>query len=140
MDLKMDIRKPVQLLTAMAGTMDTITGLLLVARPAQALALMGIEETFPDLILIRFIGAFVFAVGSAYLIGLRATFSGNGWRELRFVWKFTGWVRVVICAFTSTAIYMGSLSAGWLGVPLADGILAFIQFAWILSGNFPADE
>jgi hypothetical protein len=139
-NLSMMNRKITLFTTAFAGLMDSATGILLMLSPAFTMSLMGIEAVYQEDIFIRFVGGFVFGVGSSYLLGLMSVVRGCGWRELRVVWKMTAWVRLVILLFTSVAILSGSLSADWFGVPLTDGALACFQIFWIITGRFPGKD
>ena len=126
------------LLAGCAGLMDTTTGLLLMVVPWSALALMGAGAVAEALPFIRFIGAFVFAVGSLYLWGIAWAYRG-GWGALRSVFWSTAWIRAVICAFGTAAICRGILDTSWAGVPAADGIVAALQLAWLWKGGIPDD-
>jgi hypothetical protein len=123
--------------TLMAGVMDTVSGLMLVFLPTFTLRLMFIPAIYTDMIFIQFVGAFVLAVGSSYLIGLWSVVRGKLWSELRVVWKITAFVRLVICLFCSFAILSGRLEPSWISVPATDGLMAAFQFWWIASRRFP---
>lgn len=123
-----------------AGLMDSGTGILLLVAPALALQLMRVPAVPGEaLVFNRFIGAFVFAVGSLYLLAwFHERLSGR--REgMRWVLLSTGWVRAVVCVFVLTAVSGGTLAPAWLSVALTDGVLALIQ-AGILYGNWISDE
>jgi cytochrome b subunit of formate dehydrogenase len=123
--------------TAIAGLMDSVSGLMLVIAPEFTLRIMGVPVVYTDWIFIQFVGAFVFAVGSTYLIGLEAVLAKGSWLDLKVVWKMTAFIRLAICAFTGLAIYTGNLEPYWISVPATDGIMALFQFYWISGKRFP---
>jgi hypothetical protein len=115
-----------------AGGMDASTGLLLMTVPAWTLGLMRVALPEPEaLVYIRFIGSFVFGVGSLYLFALCPYVRRGRTETLNLVFGVTAWLRGVVFVFTSCAIVSGALSTSWLSVPLADGCFALFQF-WIV--------
>lgn len=123
--------------TTIAGSMDALSGLFLMLLPAFSLRMMGIPGIYTDWIFIQFVGAFVFAVGSSYLIGLWSVLRGEQWEKLSVVWQVTAFIRLVICLFCSLAIVVGRLEPQWISVPLTDGLMALFQFFWIATRRFP---
>jgi hypothetical protein len=124
-----------------AGAMDASTGLLLMSAPAWTLALMRVTMPVPEaLVFVRFIGAFVFSVGSLYLFAALINWRSGQWEPLRSVFLVAGWVRTVVCVFTSIAIVSGALSSTWFSVPLADGCFAVFQFWVVFNGWFARDD
>jgi len=124
--------KSVYWIALAAGLMDASSGLLLMLAPKLALELMRI--TPPDvhaLVYIRFIGGFVFSVGSLYLIGLWRVYIANERVSLAILLGATAWVRLVICVLTASAIATGALSLAWGTVTLTDGCLAVLQFYFV---------
>lgn len=122
----------------LAGAMDTLSGLLLMTVPGWTLKLMHVPAVVPDaLVFIRFIGAFVFAVGSLYWLGLCSVVVLSRWQGLRGILLVTAWLRTIIFIFTSLALLTGALPLAWLSVPLTDGGLAFFQFWVVLKGRLP---
>jgi len=111
----------------LAGATDTITGALLLLAPSRTLTLMGLFgppiAARPDELL-RFIGAFVFAVGTITLWPLVR----REW--LGFVFAATAWVRICVGSYVAIAIYTGRLDVGWVSVAVIDLGLAAIQIAW----------
>lgn len=130
-------RKLIKAITLLLGLMDTATGMLLVLSPQATLRLMAIDVVYTDWVFIRFVGAFVLAVGSTYLLGLLSVIRGNNWQELRQVWKMTAWIRAIICLFTTGSIAAGWLDPSWAGVPLTDGMVAAAQIYWLSRRPFP---
>lgn len=111
-----------------AGGLDFCTGLGLGFAPAQLLALMGVAAIGPEAaVYLRWIGAFVGAVGFVYLWAL---FRGERTR-LRVTLELTIWFRLAAGAYSAWAIARGDLAAVWISVPLTDGALAAAQF-WLL--------
>lgn len=111
-----------------AGGLDFCTGLGLVFWPEGLLRLMlvaapGAEAT----IYLRWVGAFVAAVGFTYLWTL--------WRRdvalLRHALELTIWFRLAAGGYSVWAIATGSLPLLWLSVPVTDFFLAGAQ-AWML--------
>ena len=123
--------------TAIAGCMDGLTGLLLILNPAVTLGLMGVDiSLYTDVIFIRFIGAFVFGVGGCYILGLIRLNLECDWKFLEDIWLTTAWIRLVVFAFTTFSIYTGKLDLWWAGIPVADGILGVFQIYWVKCGQF----
>lgn len=131
---------PVLAVSLLAGIADSLTGLGLILLPAQILNLMGIEGEAYPLSLIRFIGAFVFATGSLYLIGYVLCRAKESWQTLRIVWVSTAWIRACVAVVTGFMILTGGLLNSWIPVPLTDGLLAILQCGWVFSNRFPFDE
>lgn len=118
---------------ACAGFMDATTGVLLMIEPRTALALMLVPAPAETAwVFVRFVGAFVFAVGSLYLGGLLAWIPWGDARPLHAVLATTTWIRAVICAFTAAAVLTRALPWQWASVPAADGCLAAIQVAILI--------
>ncbi len=111
-----------------AGGLDLATGLGLVAMPGLVLSLMG--ATVPGgeaLVYLRWIGAFVGAVGFSYLWAL-------GRRDvtlLRHTLELTIWFRLAAGGYSAWAVATGQLPAMWASVPATDFALAAMQ-AWLL--------
>ena len=127
------IRPLVRLGCVIAGGMDVVTGLLLVAAPSFTLGLMLVSEVPAEPIWIRFIGAFVTGVGALYFLAL----SGGG-RRLRPLMEATALVRACIACFVGGALLSGALSLGWLSVVASDAGLAALQLVLLRKGWFDA--
>lgn len=121
----------------LAGLMDSATGLLLMAAPLFTLRLMGIDPPAEALPYVRFIGAFVFAVGNLYLWSLLSVKILETWKALFCLFYATGWIRAVICVQCLVAILAQTLSLEWGTVVLTDGGLALTQFIWLMKGGIP---
>ncbi|MBX3737410.1 MAG: hypothetical protein KF715_12005 [Candidatus Didemnitutus sp.] len=116
------------LLALGAGALDFGTGLGLVFLPDLMLKLMGAATLAAEpTIYLRWVGAFVAAVGFSYLWAL--------WRRdvarLRHVLELTIFFRLAAGAYSAWAIASGALPIAWLSVPLTDFFLAAAQ-AWLV--------
>lgn len=112
-----------------AGAMDFGTGLGLVFVPGWVLPLMGVATPGTDaLVFLRWVGAFVGAVGASYLW---AWWKG-GSERLRSVLEVTAIFRLAAGGFSAAAIVRGWLSMAWLSVPVTDLALVAAQ-VWMLS-------
>jgi len=131
----MSLKKINQLALALAlgaGALDFCTGLGLVAAPALMLRLMGMSEIFGDLVYLRFVGAFVWAVGFSYLWALRRWQQTGDPALLRATLEITIIFRLAAGSFGAWAILRGWLVPAWASVPATDFILAAAQ-GWLLS-------
>ena len=116
-----------------AGGLDFCTGLGLVAAPALALKLMGAAPIGAEAIVyLRWIGAFVAAVGFSYLWPL--------WRRevalLRAALELTVWFRLAAGGYSAWAVATGALPLIWISVPLTDFALAAAQTWFLRRGAF----
>lgn len=111
-----------------AGALDFCTGLGLVFVPGLMLKLMGAGALAAEpTIYLRWVGAFVCAVGFSYLWAL--------WRRdvalLRHVLELTIFFRLAAGAYSAWAVASGVLPIAWVSVPLTDFFLAATQ-AWLV--------
>ena len=111
-----------------AGGLDFCTGLGLVFVPTFALKLMGAAPLGAEAIVyLRWIGAFVGAVGFSYLWSL--------WRRdvalLRAALELTIWFRLAAGSYSAWAVVTGALPLIWVSVPATDFALAAVQ-VWLL--------
>jgi len=115
-------------LCLVAGGLDLGTGLSLVAVPQWILPLMGVDVPGSDgLVYLRFVGAFVAAVGASYLWVLAAP------RErLRTVLGVTILFRLAAGGYSLAAIALGTLPIAWISVPVTDLGLVALQ-SWLLA-------
>lgn len=116
-----------------AGLLDAATGVVLVAAPRVALSAMGVEQVPHDLVLLRWIGAFVGSVGLCYLYPLVLGRQARDHR-LAVVLELTVIPRLAVFAFTTGALATGELSLHWVSVPFTDLALAVFQLWMIRSG------
>jgi hypothetical protein len=107
------------------GAIDGATGVLLVWAPELTLGLMGITTVPPETIFLRFIGAFVAAVGLLYWLPLLPP--RTGYERRRVVLEATALVRTCVGCFVFAAIVSGSLEPSWFSVSAFDLALAATQ-------------
>lgn len=111
-----------------AGGLDLCTGLSLVFVPAFALQLMGAAPLGTEAsVFLRWIGAFVGAVGFSYLWAL-------GRRDValwRHTLELTIWFRLAAGGYSAWAVATGALPVIWVSVPVTDFALAAAQ-VWLL--------
>lgn len=121
------------LLALGAGALDFGTGLGLVTAPGLMLRLMGAGTLAAEpTIYLRWIGAFVAAVGFSYLWAL-------GRRDvalLRHVLELTIFFRLAAGAYSAWAVASGALPLAWVSVPLTDFFLAATQTWLVRRGVF----
>jgi hypothetical protein len=124
-----------RLLALTAGLLDLGTGAGLVFLPAKILTLMRVPVPADEAIVyVRFVGAFVAAVGACYLWALLL----GGAARLRGLLEFTILFRLAAGAFSAIAIARGWLVLGWASVPATDFALAGIQL-WLIT-QLPAHD
>jgi hypothetical protein len=105
------------------GSMDALTGVLLIFAPAQVLQLLKIEAPSSDaMIFLSWIGVFVMAVGLSYGLALGKR-RGAG----EAVWLFTSLVRVCVAVFLIIQITREIMAPAWVVVALSDGMVALVQ-------------
>ena len=112
------------------GSMDALTGLLLVIAPAGVLRLLKIEAPSADaLVFLSWIGVFVMAVGLSYGLAL-GRHRGRG----ETVWAFTALVRMLVALFLTVKIVGGALDSAWAVVALSDASVAVVQIVILRKG------
>jgi len=126
--MKMKAQQMAWWLALGAGAMDFCTGLGLIFVPKTVVALMGVALPGAETVVwVRWVGAFVWAVGGSYLLALAL----GGVARLRMVLEFTILFRFAAGVVSAVAIIMGWLSPAWASVPVADLALVGAQ-AWLL--------
>lgn len=111
------------------GSMDALTGLLLVVSPLLVLRMLHIDPPSPDaLVFLSWIGVFVMSVGLSY--GLALGKRGRG----ESVWVFTSLVRILVALFLTVRILEGSMPKVWALVAFSDGAVAVVQIAILRAG------
>lgn len=116
-------------LALFAAVADLGSGLGLMLLPHRVLGWMRVPLT-ADLTYVRFLGAFVAAVGLSYawLLGQR---SAATWRAgLQITLLF----RVVVGTFAGVAMLTHNLSSAWWFVPAADFAFAAVQAGLLRKG------
>ncbi len=104
------------------GSMDALTGLLLIVFPLGVLRLLGIAPPSADaVVFLSWIGVFVMAVGLSYGLALGKRARGET------VWIFTAVVRILVAVFLTARILDGSLEKAWAWVAVADASVAVVQ-------------
>lgn len=112
------------------GSMDAITGLLLIFAPELVLRLLKIEAPSPDaMIFLSWIGVFVMAVGLSYGLAL-GRHRGAG----EAVWRFTSLARILVAVFLVIQITRENMALAWLVVALSDGFVALVQVVILRKG------
>lgn len=121
---------PIRVYCLLAGSADAATGILLLAAPLRVVALLGLEPIPTEPILLSFVGAFVLAVGLAYLYPF-ALPAGRRAARIRVLLETTAISRLAVAAFLVAAILGGRLGAAWSTVLLTDLGLAVFQLAYL---------
>jgi hypothetical protein len=112
------------------GSMDALTGLLLVIAPAGVLRLLKIGAPSADaLVFLSWIGVFVMSVGLSYGFAL-----GRHRSRGETVWAFTALVRMLVALFLTVNIVSGTLESAWAVVALSDASVAVVQIAILRKG------
>lgn len=126
--MKISVQRLAWWLALGAGAADFCSGLGLALVPANVLPLMGVPVPGAEALLwLRWVGAFVWAVGASYLLALLL----GGEARLRTLLELTIPFRFSAAVFSTVAIAGGWLSLGWASVPTVDFALVIIQ-VWLL--------
>lgn len=134
--MKMKTLKLARLLALVAGAMDAATGVGLVFWPEWTLGCMSVVAPGPEaLVFLRWVGAFVGAVGLSYLVAL----ARGGAGRLREVFVTTLLFRAAAGGFCAVAVAGGALEVRWITVALTDGALVAAQL-WLLRRGGWGDE
>jgi hypothetical protein len=111
------------------GSMDALTGLLLIFVPALVLKVLKIDVPSGDaLVFLSWIGVFVMGVGLSYGFAIGRRARGEA------VWLITSLVRILVAAFLTAKIVGGSLQMQWALVAVADASVALVQVAILRLG------
>lgn len=111
-----------------AGAGDFVTGVGLVALPVLTLGAMGVDAPGAEaLTFLRFVGAFVGAVGASYFVALASGRADRLWAVFRITTLF----RFAAGAFVAWAVATGEFEARWLSVTATDALIASVQL-WLL--------
>ena len=104
------------------GSMDAITGLLLVQSPKLVLKSLGIALPSADaLVFVSWVGAFVAGVGLCYAMALGERRRGKA------VWQITALLRTVVAVFLISRLAAHTLVSAWWVVALTDLVVAVVQ-------------
>ncbi|KAA6456482.1 hypothetical protein DYQ86_25455 [Acidobacteria bacterium AB60] len=112
---------------SIAGLSDTATGAMLCVAPQFTLRLMGVSAPAAADPYLSWIGAFVFAVGIAYLYGAMLIALDAPAERIEIVWLLTAMIRSAVAIYVLKAILADQLSSGWMTVAIFDGVCALIQ-------------
>ena len=111
------------------GSMDAVTGLLLIFVPGLVLGMLGIAPPSPDaLVFLSWIGVFVCGVGLSYGLALGRRSRGET------VWVFTALIRSLVAIFLTVRIINGTLSPVWAVVGISDAFVAVVQIVILRAG------
>lgn len=111
------------------GSMDAVTGLLLIFAPGLVLGLLGIAAPSADSrVFLSWIGLFVMAVGLSYSMALGSRERGET------VWMFTALVRILVAVFIAARVIEGSLAPAWAMVGISDGVVGLVQLLILRKG------
>ena len=116
------------------GLCDAATGAALIAAPLWTLARMGIDPLPAEPVFLRWIGAFVLAIGLAYLYPFLLRGAGRRRARLATVFEVTAIARGLVALTAGGAIAAGALPLAWLGVPLFDAAVAIAQVVLLARG------
>ena len=113
-----------RMLALIAGGMDLATGVGLVFAPAWTLGWMQVTPPGVEaLIFLRWVGAFVGAVGASYLVA----WGRGGALCLREVFISTLWFRAAAGGYCLAEVLAGGLEVRWLVVAATDFTLVGAQ-------------
>jgi hypothetical protein len=110
-----------------AGISEVFTGVLLILAPVFTIRLMGLATSSESAPFLSLIGAFVLAVGLAYLYGAILVRRTSGVARLEALWLLTAMIRSSVAIFILDEVLQGNLPAGWLIFAIFDGICVVIQ-------------
>lgn len=118
------------------GAMDALTGLGLMFVPAWVLSCLRIDVPSEEaVVFLRWIGAFVCAVGLSYGLALCGR---RGWGEAS--WIMTALARLMVATFLAVQILHGTLASAWGIVALSDALVAFVQLAVLWRGGWKEED
>lgn len=111
------------------GSMDAVTGLLLVFFPSLVLGLLRVDPPSPDaLVFLSWMGVFICGVGLSYGLALGQRSRGET------VWAFTALIRAMVAVFLTVRIINGSLAPAWAVVGASDALVAAVQIGILRAG------
>lgn len=111
------------------GSMDAVTGLLLMFFPSLVLGLLDIDAPSPDaLVFLSWMGVFICGVGLSYGLALGRRSGGET------VWAFTALIRAMVAVFLTVRIINGSLAPAWAVVGASDAFVAVVQIFILRAG------
>ncbi|RYD45570.1 MAG: hypothetical protein EOP85_08915 [Verrucomicrobiaceae bacterium] len=121
--------KFLKLWSVSVGSMDAVTGLLLVFSPALVLKLLGMAPPSADaLVFLSWMGVFIAGVGLSYAMAFGRRSRGET------VWAFTAMIRILVAVFLTVKILGGTMAANWALVGGCDGIVGVLQVVLLRLG------
>ncbi len=122
METKMNKKLIIKGWSLCVGSMDAITGLLLIFVPAFILKLLGITPLEnSSWVYLSWMGVFITGVGFSYIWALGKAAEGE------LIWKITAMIRLMVSAFICWKIGSGDLQQAWLLVAFSDAFVAAFQ-------------
>ena len=116
----------VRIYCLLAGLCDASTGVLLLAAPLFVVSLLGLEPVPAPPVYLAFVGAFVLAVGLAYLYPFVLS-PARREERIRVLFEITAISRLAVASFLTWAIVGRQLGLAWGTVLLTDLLLASFQ-------------
>lgn len=135
MDTKMNKKLFIKSWSLCVGSMDTITGLLLIFIPNFVLKLLGITPLEDNSwVFLSWMGVFITGVGLSYLWAF-----GNA-KEGEIIWKITAMIRLMVTGFVTWKVTSHQLQSAWILVAISDAFVAAVQLqilrlGWWREGN-----
>jgi hypothetical protein len=122
MDTKMNKKLFIKSWSLCVGSMDSITGLLLIFVPSLVLKLLGITRPEDSSwVFLSWMGVFITGVGLSYIWAMRKA------AEAEIVWKITAMIRLMVAGFISWKVGTSELQFAWLLVAASDAFVAVVQ-------------
>ena len=126
--------KALRWVQVLLGSMDTLTGVLLVFAPAVTLKLMGITHVEGSLTMVSWVGVFVFSVGASYFLVGWGSGGDEALAAWRMQWKMSALVRIAVGCFVLWKLITGELEPAWWSVALTDLVVAAGQILGLRQG------
>jgi len=109
------------------GLWILFAGVLLIVEPVFTIRSMGLNASTEAVPYLTLIGAFLMAVGLAYLYGAFLMLRTSGAARLETVWLLTAMIRSSVAIFILDEVMLRTLPAGWLTIAIFDGTCVAIQ-------------
>lgn len=121
--------KFLQFWSVAVGSMDAVTGLLLIFAPLMTLRWMQVPPVAAGAwVFLSWMGVFIATVGLSYGLVFR------GHREAETVWVFTAMIRLPVAGFLTWKITTGALPPAWVLVAITDFTVAAGQLILLRAG------
>jgi len=128
--MNLKLSRQVETFSWAVGLLDGCTGLALVVAPVLTVGLFGVSDAPADTVFLRFVGAFVGAVGAAYLLPFLLDREYR-LERLRTIFEITALLRLAVALFIGGSLLSGVLSLPWITVMATDLALASAQLWWL---------